>query len=84
VVPFGTIEQDIYFILDATGIGKDTFSSYHRLNSPPFNNPTSVVCVVHYDHRTLGLIKKSYLIYFQIDQDKRLADVDVKEALTGP
>lgn len=50
VVPFGTEEQEIYGFLDDAGVGEDKFSSYHRLNSSPFNNPTSIICVVHYDH----------------------------------
>ena len=77
-LPIGSLENRVYQFLDSVGIGKDSMSSYFRLN-----DRNEIVCRVEYDRHNFGTVKESFGIIFIFDQGKKLSGITVKRWLTG-
>ena len=77
-VPLGSSLTDVYRYLVAQGIGRDALSSYY-----PLNDKGEIVCRVEYNPKTPDVVKNSFGIFFVIDHDQKLKDIQVQEWRTG-
>ena len=72
-------EQSIYKFLDRSRIGSDGLSSYC-----PADSEGLIVCRIELDPHSAGIVKSSYGLFFQLDEQRRLKSLAVKKWLTGP
>ena len=75
----GAAEQEVYEFLKRAGIGSDGLSSFY-----PADKDGVIVCRIEYDRLSPGVVKESYGVFFLLDQQRRLKDVQVEKWLTGP
>ena len=78
-LPTGSTEDQVSSFLKKSGIGKDKFSSHY-----PADEKGVVVCRIEFDPASGEIVHTHYGIFFQLDNRKRLKDVEVKEWYTGP
>jgi hypothetical protein len=78
-LPAGSSEKQVYAFLNKCGIGKDKFSSFY-----PLDERGVIVCRIEFDPGTGDIVHTHYGIFFRVDADKGLRDVEVKEWYTGP
>ena len=76
--PLGSPPEQVYAYLERRGIGKDGLSAYY-----PLNEKGEIVCRVEYNPKTFSLVTKSFGIFFLLDQDQKLQDIQIQEWLTG-
>ena len=76
--PLESSPKQVYAYLERRGIGKDGLSSYF-----PLNEKGEIVCRVEYHPKTLDVVKNSFGVFFIIDHDKKLKDIQVQEWRTG-
>jgi hypothetical protein len=77
-LPAGSSEKRVYGFLNKCGIGKDEFSSFYPLKRG------KIVCRIEFDPGTGDTVHTHYGIFFRMDADKGLQDVEVQEWYTGP
>ena len=77
-VPPGSGTDEVYAYLKRRGIGNDGLSSWYPAEDG------RIVCRVDDNPETLGLVKQSFGIFFLLDQNGKLKDVEAREWLTGP
>ena len=78
-LPIGTPEEEIYFFLDKSGVGRDGLSSYYRAGERG-----EITCRVEYDVKSSGLVKESFGVFLLLDDGRNLKSARVESWLTGP
>ena len=76
-LPKGSPASDVYKFLDEAEIGKDKLSSYHKLKDG------NIVCRIEFDPDSPGVLKESFGVFFTMDNEEGLQDIDIKRWTTG-
>ncbi|HSB10971.1 MAG TPA: hypothetical protein VLM38_15900, partial [Blastocatellia bacterium] len=75
-LPIGTPEEEIYDFLDKSGVGNDGLSSYYRAGERD-----EIICRVEYHVKAGGLVKESFGVFLQLDNDRRLKSAKIERWL---
>ena len=79
--PLGSSPEQVYAYLERRGIGKDGLSAYYPLNY--LGAKDKIVCLIGYNPKTLGVVKNKFSVFFLMDRDQKLQDIQVQEWHTG-
>lgn len=76
-VPIGSSKAKIRAYLKTCGIGKDQFSGV-------YDDDGRILCRIEFDPRSGWLVHQHFGIFFQMDAESGLKEIEVEEWFTGP